>query len=111
MSPSTPKLSKEEAIAAAEKSMGASFNDQETQLNWVMKADNTASLAHVVQVQNDESDTFGEAFVDAQTGEVLAWTDFISHATVSYSHRIHTTISNVDCYSVPCPPDPEAASG
>jgi hypothetical protein len=40
-------------------------------------------LAHVVQVQNDQSDEWYEAFVDANTGEVVNVVSFVADASVS----------------------------
>jgi extracellular elastinolytic metalloproteinase len=47
----------------------------------VVKADNTAVLTHVVEVENDNTNAWFEAFVDAATGELVSVTDFVSKAT------------------------------
>jgi len=80
---SKPTLTVEEAIAAAEKTLGGKFNDHPATLEYVVKADNTAVLTHVVQIQNDETGAWVEAFVDAHTGEIVTITDFVAKASVS----------------------------
>jgi extracellular elastinolytic metalloproteinase len=47
----------------------------------VVKADNTAVLTHVVEVEDDAAGTWFEAFVDAATGELVSVTDFVAKAT------------------------------
>jgi extracellular elastinolytic metalloproteinase len=78
---STPTFSKEKAIAAAEKAIGAPYNNFETKLAYVLKADHSAALAHGIQVQDDAASVWGEAFIDAHSGELISFTDYVAKAT------------------------------
>ncbi|KAJ6554765.1 Fungalysin metallopeptidase-domain-containing protein [Mycena capillaripes] len=55
-------------------------NNIPTTLEYLVNAENTASLVHVVQVQNLEQDIWYEAFVDAHSGEFISANDFVSNA-------------------------------
>ncbi|PPQ79236.1 hypothetical protein CVT24_007530 [Panaeolus cyanescens] len=78
---SKPTLSPDQAITAAEKALDGKFNDHPPTLEYVVKADNTAVLTHVVQIENDETGAWVEAFVDAHTGELVSITDFVAKAS------------------------------
>ena len=52
-------------------------------------------LTHVVQIENDETGAWFEAFVDAHTGEVVSVTDFVAHATVSTLFTWSVLLTNV----------------
>ncbi|KDR76559.1 hypothetical protein GALMADRAFT_246955 [Galerina marginata CBS 339.88] len=78
---SNPTVAVQDAIAAAEKSLGGKYNDHPTTLEYVAKADNTAVLTHVVQVQNEDTGAWAEAFIDAHTGELVTITDFVTKAS------------------------------
>jgi extracellular elastinolytic metalloproteinase len=47
----------------------------------VLKPDNTAVLTHVVEVQDEATNAWFEAFVDAATGELVSVTDFVAKAS------------------------------
>jgi hypothetical protein len=49
----------------------------------VVKADKSAVLTHVVEVQDEKTNAWFEAFVDAASGELVSVTDFVAQATVS----------------------------
>ena len=55
----------------------------EPTLEYVAQQDGSLKLAHVLQVRNDEANTWYEAFVDAHTGELVSITDFVNKASVS----------------------------
>ncbi|KAG8908655.1 hypothetical protein FRB99_004943 [Tulasnella sp. 403] len=75
---STPKLMSAQAIATAEIRLGAKHNDWPTKQEYVLTGIDTAILTYVVQVEN--ADHWFEAFVDAQTGEVVNVVDFVAEA-------------------------------
>ncbi|KAG8906517.1 hypothetical protein FRB99_006737 [Tulasnella sp. 403] len=75
---STPKLTSAQAIAAAESHLGAKYNDWPTKQEYVLTDTDTAVLTYVVQVQN--ADHWFEAFVDAQTGDIVNVVDFVADA-------------------------------
>lgn len=82
IAPSVPTLTVKDAVAAAEKILGGTFNDHPPTLEYVAKADNTAVLTHVVQIENDATGAWVEAFIDAHSGELVTVTDFVTKASV-----------------------------
>ena len=82
--PSTdPSLSVEDAIAKAETALSGKFNEHPPTLEFVAKKDGSLALTHVVQIQNDDTGAWVEAFVDAHSGEIVQLTDFVTKITVS----------------------------
>ncbi|KAI0739678.1 Fungalysin metallopeptidase-domain-containing protein [Daedaleopsis nitida] len=77
----TPSLSLEDAISKAEGALSGKFNEHPPTLEFVAKKDGSLALTHVVQIQNDETGAWFEAFVDAHSGEVVQLTDFVAKAT------------------------------
>ena len=79
--PSTePKILAEEAISAAEGQLNAAYNGYPTGLEFYAKDDGSVVLTHVVQVENEH---LLEAFVDAETGGIVAVNDFTAASAVS----------------------------
>ncbi|KAJ7318948.1 Fungalysin metallopeptidase-domain-containing protein [Mycena albidolilacea] len=76
----SPTVSVDAAISAAEVALDGKHNDIPTTLEYLVNEDNTASLVHVVQVQNPAQDTWYEAFVDAHSGKFISAIDFVSSA-------------------------------
>ncbi|KAL0957918.1 hypothetical protein HGRIS_000099 [Hohenbuehelia grisea] len=81
VAPKKPTISLETAISSAERTLNGKHNGQTPSIEYFVKADGTAALSHVIQIQNDEAFTWYEAFVDAHTGELLSVTDFVNKAT------------------------------
>ncbi|CAE7145099.1 unnamed protein product [Rhizoctonia solani] len=79
----TPKLTKEDAIAKAEAAVGGKYNNWPTALEYFAKDSDHVVLTHVVQVQNAETDEWYEAFVDANSGEIVNVVSFVADASVS----------------------------
>ncbi|KAJ6552830.1 metalloprotease [Mycena capillaripes] len=77
---STPGVSVDAAISAAEKALGGKHNNIPTTLEYLVNVDNTASLIHVVQVQNQAQSTWYEAFVDAHSGKFISAIDLVANA-------------------------------
>jgi extracellular elastinolytic metalloproteinase len=80
---SKPTLSLEDAIAKAETMLGGKFNEWPATLEFIAKEDGSVALAHVVQIQNDETGAWIEAFIDAHSGDLVHVTDFVTKASVS----------------------------
>lgn len=55
-------------------------------LEYLARPDGSVALVHVVQIQNEETGTWYEAFVDAHSRTILSVTDFVSDASVSVKH-------------------------
>jgi extracellular elastinolytic metalloproteinase len=50
-------------------------------LEYLVKADHSVVLVHVLSISNDKDFTFYEAFVNAHTGVVESVIDFVNHIT------------------------------
>ncbi|KAK7687007.1 hypothetical protein QCA50_009506 [Cerrena zonata] len=77
----TPSVSLDDAIAKAESTLDGKFNEHPATLEFVAKEDNSLALAHVVQIQNDETGAWLEAFIDAHSGDLVHVTDFVTKAS------------------------------
>ena len=64
--------------------------------------DGSLALTHVVQIQNDETGAWFEAFVDAHTGELVQLTDFVAKASVRANILKYIILDSNqnDCYTV-----------
>ncbi|CAE6394968.1 unnamed protein product [Rhizoctonia solani] len=103
-----PKLTKEQAIAKAEQTTGAKYNDWPTSLEYFAKDSDHVVLTHVVQVQNANTSEWYEIFVDANSGEIVNVIDFVSDA--SYRVVPFTVQDPTKGYSVQTDPADTAAS-
>ncbi|KAF8156585.1 Fungalysin metallopeptidase-domain-containing protein [Crassisporium funariophilum] len=77
----TPSITIAQAIATAEQKLDGTFNNHPPTLEFFVKPDSTVVLTHVVQIENDATGTWGEAFVDAHSGELVSVTDFVAKAS------------------------------
>ena len=89
----TPSISLSDAITKAETLLNGKFNEWPATLEFVAKQDGSLALTHVIQIQNDETGLWVEAFIDAQTAELVHVTDFVTKATVSLSTGSASNIS------------------
>ncbi|KAH8801246.1 metalloprotease [Flagelloscypha sp. PMI_526] len=79
----TPTITEEQAISAAEKKLGGSWNQFPTRVEYLARADKSVALTHVVQIRNDSSDLWVAAFVDAHSAEVLQINNFVAEVVYS----------------------------
>ncbi|KAF8608948.1 hypothetical protein BDV93DRAFT_583571, partial [Ceratobasidium sp. AG-I] len=77
----TPALTKDQAVVKAEALTGGKYNNWPTTLEYFAKDSDHVVLTHVVQVQNEQSDEWYEAFVDASSGEVVNVVSFVADAS------------------------------
>ncbi|KAJ7041644.1 Fungalysin metallopeptidase-domain-containing protein [Mycena alexandri] len=77
---STPSISIDAAVAAAEKALNGKYNNIPATLEYLVNSDNTASLVHVVQIRNKQNRVWVEAFVDAHSGQLLSTIDLVADA-------------------------------
>ena len=105
----TPTISLEDAIAKAEAALSGTFNEHPPTLEFVAKKDGSLALTHVMQIQNDETGAWFEAFIDAHTGELVQLTDFVAKASVGASSFYSGTRSSSSCDTVPRPPHYEGS--
>ncbi|KAI0688605.1 Fungalysin metallopeptidase-domain-containing protein [Cytidiella melzeri] len=78
---STPTLSLQDAIVKAESILGGKFNEWPATLEFIAQEDGSVALTHVVQIQNDETGAWVEAFIDAHSGELVHVTDFVAQSS------------------------------
>ena len=81
----TAIITVEQAIATAEETLDGKYNDWPATLEFLALDDGSAALVHVVQIQNEATGAWVEAFVDAHNNKVVSITDFVAKASV----RIH----------------------
>ncbi len=66
-----------------EEALDGKFNGHPPTIEYLARDDGTVSLVHIIQVQNEEINSWYEAYVDAHTGELISLTDFVAEASVS----------------------------
>ena len=77
----TPTVSLDDAIAKAESALSGKFNEHPATLEFVVQKDGSLALTHVMQIENDATGAWFEAFVDAHSGELVQLTDFVAKAS------------------------------
>ncbi|KAI0641708.1 Fungalysin metallopeptidase-domain-containing protein [Trametes meyenii] len=77
----TPTISLSTAIAKAESALSGKFNGHPATLEFVAKKDRSLALTHVMQIQDDATGAWFEAFIDAHSGELVQLTDFVAKAS------------------------------
>lgn len=78
----TPSINLQEAITRAESVVNGTYNQHPATLEFVAKQDNSVALAHVLQIENEHTGAWVEAFVDAHSGDVVHMTDFVAKSSV-----------------------------
>ncbi|KAJ6448194.1 Fungalysin metallopeptidase-domain-containing protein [Mycena sanguinolenta] len=78
---SVPSVSLADAITAAEGALDGTFNRHPPTLEFLALEDGSLRLTHVFQIQNEDTNAWVEAFVDAHTAELLSITDFVAKAS------------------------------
>lgn len=81
---STPTVDVNSVIASVEDQLDGKFNGY-TKLNYLSLADGSVALTHAIQIQNEETNAWFEAYVDAHSGELLSVVDFVAEASVCSS--------------------------
>ncbi|KAH9029326.1 Fungalysin metallopeptidase-domain-containing protein [Lactarius deliciosus] len=76
-----PSVSLADAITTAEKMLSGTYNGYPTTLEFVVQPNGFAALTHVIQIQNEPTGTWYEAFVDAHNNTLLSLTDFVAKAS------------------------------
>ncbi|KAJ7448096.1 hypothetical protein FB451DRAFT_1054019 [Mycena latifolia] len=72
VAPSTPTIPLEDAISTAEAALEGTFNGHAATLEFLAREDGSLVLTRVMQIQNEETGVWVEAFVDAHSGELLS---------------------------------------
>ncbi|KAK0505570.1 Fungalysin metallopeptidase-domain-containing protein [Armillaria luteobubalina] len=81
IAPSTPSIALESSLISKVEDTLLGTHNGVTSLEYLAQPDGTVALTHVIQVQNDDTNAWYEAFVDAHSGEILSVTDFVAEAT------------------------------
>ncbi|KAF5332497.1 hypothetical protein D9611_005472 [Ephemerocybe angulata] len=77
---SKPTVNLHDVVPKIEKQLEGTYNNQPISLEYLALPDGSAALVHVIQIQNQEVNSWYEAFVDAHSGELLSITDFTADA-------------------------------
>ncbi|KAG2012836.1 extracellular elastinolytic metalloproteinase [Coprinopsis cinerea AmutBmut pab1-1] len=80
VAPPTPSIQVESVIPTIEEALDGKYNGRPTRLEYLARPDGSASLTFAIQIENLEQNTWYEAFVDAQNGELLSVVDFTADA-------------------------------
>ncbi|KAK1224020.1 hypothetical protein PQX77_013081 [Marasmius sp. AFHP31] len=78
---STPTVDVNTVIPKVEEALQGKKNEIEPTLEYLVQQDGSVALVHVFQVQNEEVNSWYEAYVDAHTGEMVSVTDFVAEAS------------------------------
>ncbi|KAH9477315.1 Extracellular metalloproteinase MEP [Psilocybe cubensis] len=81
IAPSTPTVSWRSVLPRVETILEGTYNGWNTTLEYLAQSDGSVSLVHVVQIQNEDTGAWYEAYIDAHSGELVSVTDFVSDAS------------------------------
>ncbi|KAH9477316.1 Extracellular metalloproteinase MEP [Psilocybe cubensis] len=108
IAPASPTVSWRSVLPQVEEVLEGKYNGFNTTLEYLARADGSVALTHVVQIQNEETNAWYEAYIDAHSGELLSVTDFVNDA--SYTALPLTKVSFEDgVENIRDPEDPEAS--
>jgi extracellular elastinolytic metalloproteinase len=82
IAPAEPTITWKSVLPEIEDTLGGKYNGQNATLEYLIQPDGSVALTHVVQIQNEETNEWFEAFIDAHSGKLISVTDFVSHASV-----------------------------
>ncbi|KAF6749245.1 metalloprotease [Ephemerocybe angulata] len=77
---SKPTVDLHDVVPKIEKQLDGTYNNHPISLEYLALPDGSAALVHVIQIQNQDVNSWYEAFVDAHSGELLSITDFTAEA-------------------------------
>ncbi|KAF9004975.1 hypothetical protein BDZ89DRAFT_1145365 [Hymenopellis radicata] len=81
IAPSAPSITLEDAVSIAERMLDGKHTNRGPSLQYIVKEDHAAVLAHAVHIRNATAGTSYKAFVDAHSGELVSVVDYVSRAT------------------------------
>ncbi|KAF6746897.1 metalloprotease [Ephemerocybe angulata] len=81
IAPPKPTIELQAVIPDIEKLLEGKYNGHPSSLAYLARPDESASLVHVVQIENEETGTWYQAYVDAHDGQLLSAVDFVAHAS------------------------------
>ncbi|KAF8593454.1 hypothetical protein BDV93DRAFT_461173 [Ceratobasidium sp. AG-I] len=77
----SPTLTIDQAVIKAEAAIGGKYNSWPISLEYFAKDSDHVILTHVVQIQNEKTGEWYEAYVDANSGEVANVVSFVADAS------------------------------
>ncbi|KAK0462282.1 Fungalysin metallopeptidase-domain-containing protein [Desarmillaria tabescens] len=81
VAPSIPSIALDGSLISKVEDTLLGTHNGVTSLEYLAQSDGSVALTHVIQVQNNDTNAWYEAFVDAHSGEILSVTDFVAQAT------------------------------
>lgn len=84
IAPAAPTVGWRSVLPQIEESLEGKYNGFNATLEYLAQADGSVALTHVVQIQNEETNAWYEAYIDAHSGDLLSVTDFVNDASVSF---------------------------
>ncbi|KAJ2930760.1 hypothetical protein H1R20_g6345, partial [Candolleomyces eurysporus] len=78
---SRPTVPVQSFLPNIEARLEGKWNNHPIALEYLARPDGSAALVHAVQIQNEEVNSWYEAYVDAHSGELLSVTDFTAEAS------------------------------
>jgi extracellular elastinolytic metalloproteinase len=79
IAPSTASVTWKSALPVIESALDGKHNGLEPTLEYLVKPDGSVALTHVLQIRNEETNAWYEAFIDGHSGELISVTDFVAH--------------------------------
>ncbi|KAF9486149.1 metallo proteinase 10 [Pholiota conissans] len=76
-----PTVGWRSVLSTIEDNLDAKYNDHNATLEYLVQSDGSISLTHVIQVQNQNTSAWYEAYIDAHSGDLLSVTDFVADAS------------------------------
>ncbi|KAK0462292.1 uncharacterized protein EV420DRAFT_1220663, partial [Desarmillaria tabescens] len=73
---STPSIALDNSLISKVEETLLGTHNGVTSLEYLAHPDGSVALTHVVQVRNNETNAWYEAFVDTHSGEILSVTNF-----------------------------------
>ncbi|KAH7325263.1 putative extracellular elastinolytic metallo proteinase precursor [Rhizoctonia solani] len=104
----TPKVTKEEAIVDAEVATDTKYSNWPIALEYFAKDSDHLVLAHVTQVESEDTGERYESYVDASNGDIVNMISFVHQA--SYRVVPFTSQDPDDCFAVVTNPQDTVAS-
>ncbi|KAF8149332.1 Fungalysin metallopeptidase-domain-containing protein [Crassisporium funariophilum] len=78
---SQPTVTASSIISKTESAFNGRYNGVPISLEYLARADGSVALVHVMQIQNEDINSWYEVYVDAHSGEILSATDFVADAS------------------------------
>ncbi|EAU82952.2 hypothetical protein CC1G_09214 [Coprinopsis cinerea okayama7 len=76
-----PTVAWKDILPGIEETLDAKYNNSNVTLEYFVRPDKTVVLAHVLQLQNEDTGAWYEVFVDAHSGDLVSMNDFVAHDT------------------------------